>query len=83
MTAQDIYEVVKKLTGPIEPIADSVIDMEIGENLKVFIEVFDKMHTDIDDIARLYSESPYGSQKHLGQICSKHLDNMGIKNCTC
>ena len=63
MTAKDIYEVVKKLTGPIEPIADSAVDDIRQDNLEKFIEVFHKMHLDIDDIAYIHSDSPFASAK--------------------
>jgi hypothetical protein len=53
------------------------------DNLEKFIEVFHKMHLDIDDIAYIHSDSPFASAKRLGEMASKQLDDMGIKNCTC
>ena len=79
MTADTIYEVIKKLTGDITPVGDSAIDHVRLENIKTFIQVFDKMHTIIDDIAYRYMDSPRMSERSIGKICSDHPDTMGIK----
>ncbi|MFA5307573.1 MAG: hypothetical protein WC365_09050 [Candidatus Babeliales bacterium] len=80
MTAEAIYEVIKKLTGDIVPVRDSAIDHVRLENVKTFIQVFDKMHTDIDDIAYRYKDSRYASECEIGKVCSDHLDKMGIES---
>lgn len=49
LTSDTIYDVIKSLVGEIEPYADSAIDKKRKENMKVFIEIFDRMHSDIDD----------------------------------
>ena len=36
MEAEQIYEVVKTLVGPIRPVADSAIDSKRQENLEKF-----------------------------------------------
>ena len=79
MEAEIIFEVLKKLTGEVTPYADSSIDEKRLENMKVFIEVFDKMHYVIDDIAYKYKNSLYHSAKEIGVLCDKHIDSMGIK----
>ncbi|KKL20322.1 hypothetical protein LCGC14_2456560, partial [marine sediment metagenome] len=40
----DIYEVVKKLVGDIEPVGASHIDKYNFENLKVMIGLIDKLY---------------------------------------
>ena len=79
MTKETILEVIKKLTGPIEPVADAAIDNVRLMNLQLFIDVFDEMHTMIDDIAYKYTDSPYASQRSLAAECNRQLDKMGIK----
>ena len=79
MEADSIYEVLIRLTGDIKPTGESHVDIKRLENMKVFIQVFDKMHTVIDDIAWHYKESHYASERRIGMVCSDHLDTMGIK----
>lgn len=78
ITAEVVYEIVRKVSGEIYPIGDSQIDRMRAENMKLFIEVFDKMHTAIDDIAYRYKDSPRSSERVIGKLCSDHLDKMGI-----
>lgn len=73
-----ILQVVNKLIGEIEPVADSSIDNERYENLKLFIKLFDNMYSIIDDIAHKYKDSPFYSAKELGTFAQEYLDD--IKN---
>ncbi len=76
MDAQTIYNVVEKLTGSIEPVADSAIDRKRAENLKLFIEVYDKMHTQLDTVARYNRQSPYGSVKYIVKTINNYLNSL-------
>ena len=78
MKSEQIIEVLNKLIGPIEPVADSAIDSDRKKNMELYIEVFKSMHMSIDDIAYRHSESIYHSQKEIGQMAKKQLDEMGI-----
>jgi hypothetical protein len=78
MKAEQIYEVIKKLTGPIRPAVDAAMDGERLRNLETFIEVFRNMHMDIDDISYEFKDSPYGSAKKAGLVAKAQLDDMGI-----
>lgn len=78
-TAEQIYEMVNKLVGHIRPVGESNRDSKSLENIKVFIGVFEMMHTEIDDIAYKYHDSQYASEKLIGQECEKQLDSMGIE----
>ena len=79
MDANGIYEVLTKLTGKIEPIGERNADAERLENVRVFIEVFDKMHMAIDGIAYRYKDSPYASEQRIADVCIRQIDSMGIK----
>jgi hypothetical protein len=79
MTKEIVYEVITKLTGKLRPVGDSSIDEERLTNLKLFIEVFNLMHIEIDDIAYRFHDSPHASIKRIADECSKHLDSMGIE----
>lgn len=80
MTGKDIFEVVTKLTGKVEPYADSAIDAERFENMEKFIEVFREMHRVIDDVAYRYKNTPYASAKRISDLANKQLDDMGIED---
>jgi len=79
MKSEQIYEVITKLVGPIRPVGCGSRDPERHENLKKFIEVFDKMHVEIDDIAYSYSKSHESSVKKSADIANEHLNKMGIE----
>jgi len=46
----EIYDVVKKLTGEIEPVGSSHIDKERFENLKVMVSLLNEILTDLECI---------------------------------
>lgn len=79
MEAEQIYKVVKKLIGNIRPQGCSERDNESNKNLKIFIEVFSKMHRDIDNIAFDFKDSFEASVKEAANIANKHLDSMKIE----
>ena len=76
-TAEQIYELIQKLTGRIRPQGESNQDAEALKNVETFIKVFEMMHIEIDDIAYKYKDSPYASEKRIGEICDKHIKCMG------
>lgn len=80
MEAEQIYEVITKLVGLIRPAGCGSSDPERHENLKKFIEVFDKMHVEIDDIAYRCFNSHEASVKKSGKIATAHINSMGIEN---
>lgn len=73
LTKDEVYKVLTKLIGDIEPVADAAIDSERLENMTTFIEVFNRMYSHITDIANKYVSSPYGSERKAGQLCFKYL----------
>ena len=79
MEAEQIYEIVTKLVGNIRPQGCSQRVSESNKNLKTFIEVFAKMHRDIDDVAYDFKDSYEASVKEAANIANKHLDSMGIE----
>jgi len=78
MTKETVLEVISKLIGNINPVADASIDRDRIENLKLFIGVFDEMHTMIDNIAYKHKDTKYGSVKPFVEECNKQLNRMGI-----
>lgn len=80
MDSNTIYEVVKKLTGNIEPIGETQTDAIRLENLKTMTEVVNKLLTDIDDVAYHHKDSHEFSRKQAGQFAKKFLDQIGIED---
>lgn len=78
MTKETVLEVLNKIIGEIKPVADSGIDADRFENLKLFLDVFDEMHTMIDDIAYYNKDTKFGSVKPFVNECNKMLDRIGI-----
>ena len=67
MTTKTITEVLDRLIGKTDPVADSNIDRERKENLKTLIDVtnwcLDGMYS-----AASNRHSPYGSQRDVGEL---------------
>ena len=75
----DIYEVVKKLVGEIEPIGATEEDDKRFENLKIMTELIDKLLYDIDNINYRFKKSHQFSMKRAAEYASKFQDDLGIQ----
>lgn len=78
MKAEDIFEVVEKLTGKVYPVGESNADQERLANLEKFIHVFREMHIVIDDLANRYKNSQYYSERLIGETAQRQINDMGI-----
>ena len=78
ITKEIVMELLHKVIGEIRPCADSAIDGQRIGNLKLFIDVFDEMHTMIDDIPYEWKDTKYGSVQPFIKACDEQLDRMGI-----
>lgn len=67
-----IYDLVCKIIGPINPVADAAIDSKRRENLKKFDRLIQHLINDIRDIAVL-SDSEYASMKSAGKYAKSIL----------
>lgn len=74
----DIYEVVKKLVGEIEPIGETRTDEARFENLKVMTDLVDKLITDIDGMC-VYEKNHQASMKKAAKYASDFLTRLGIE----
>ena len=59
LTPRQIYEIIIAIVGPVDPVADSAIDHDRLENLRLLEEVADIMNDTILSIAS--NNSPYRS----------------------
>ena len=74
----NIYEIVKKLVGPIHPIGESNTDNDRFENLKVMTELIDQLLANVDDVAYNYENSHQDSMKRASALAIKFQNNMKI-----
>lgn len=72
----DIYEVVKKLVGEIEPIGETQTDDRRFENLKAMTWLIEKLLYDIDDIAFRFKNSHQFSMKRAAEYASDFLNEV-------
>jgi len=78
MSNIDLYEVVRKLTGNIEPVGETYADNASFENLKALTELVDRLVTDIDSVAENEGRSEFSMQR-AGKHASHFLtSNLGI-----
>lgn len=78
MDSDTVYEVVKKLVGPIGPVGATHVDGERFDNLQVMTELADKIITAIDDVACV-KNAPEHSVNKAGTFASDFLDRLGIE----
>jgi DUF1009 family protein len=71
----DVYEVAKKLLGPIEPVGETRTDDERYENLEATIEVVNKLLFDIAQVA-VNKDRVEHSMKKAGERAQKFLNEV-------
>lgn len=74
----DIYEVVKKLVGLINPVGETNIDNDRFENLKQMTDLVEKLLSDIDWL-NSYKNNHQFSMKRSAEFASDFQDSVGIK----
>lgn len=68
----ETIDIVNKLVGPITPVADSAIDSQRLENLKVYCDLTEQMCLNIYSIAK-DRNSQFFSMKEIGEHAYKFL----------
>jgi hypothetical protein len=76
----DIYEVVKKLIGPIEPVGDTNIDNERLDNLTTMTALANQLIIDIDRIGYSCENNHQYSMKKASEVAKKFMDSLGIED---
>jgi hypothetical protein len=71
----EVIDVVNKLIGPIEPVADSSIDYKRLENLRAYCSVVDKMLFEIQMVANR-RDSKFASVMTAGHFAHKFLNDI-------
>ncbi len=74
----NMYDVVNKLVGPIDPVGDSCVDHKRLENLEEMTDLVNRLLTDIDNIAMANKGRHEASMKKAGVHCDEFLTALGI-----
>lgn len=77
ITSEVIYEVVKKLTGRINPVGESNEDAERFKNLDVRIELIDMLLSDIKGVSKSFGMYE-ASVKKIGVKAKKFLEDLEV-----
>jgi len=78
MEKLDLYDIVKKLTGEINPVGEFNEDNKRFENLKVVTELVEKLIIDIDEVTIIKDRHEYSMNK-AGIFAKEFLDSLGIE----
>jgi len=73
----DIYDIVMKLTGPVNPVGDSQVDADRKVNLEVLLDLTDRLLTKIDQVADNKDRVEW-SMKQAGKMCDEWQTRRGI-----
>jgi hypothetical protein len=73
----DLYEIVKKLSGPIFPVGESNEDESRFENLKAVTVLVDRLLQGIDRVSKGKNRNEY-SIKKAGRFAASFLAEIGI-----
>ena len=79
----EIIDVVRKLTGPIEPVGNMQADDKSFENLKARLELMRQLHKEVDNLS-VHSKYPFANTSWLraGKECDKYLNWLGVSIAT-
>ena len=71
-----LYEIIKKLVGPINPVGDASVDPRRLKNLKEIIALTDSLIGDIDDMAYVNRDCKEYSIKEAVKCANKFLEQI-------
>jgi len=74
----NVYEVVKKLTGEIDPVGETHVDNKRYENLQQLTALTEQLLTDICSIENRYKNNHQYSMKRASEHCARFLDDNGV-----
>ena len=72
----EVYDVVKRLIGPIEPLGAAHTDEERFENLKAMTELVDLLLNDICVVGQ-YKNQHQASMKKAGEFADEFYGSIG------
>ena len=73
-----LFEIVLKLSGPIEPVGETHTDDARFNNLQVLLVLMRELHLEVDRIATENKNRQEFSMARAGKVCDEYLDWLGI-----
>jgi len=74
----ELYNVVTKLIGPVDPAGETNTDNERFENLKVMTDLVNRLLTDIDTVAYNNKDKKEFSKKRAADYAINFYKQIGI-----
>ncbi len=75
----NVYDIVGKLIGAIEPVGETQTDNILFENLKAMTELVEALLADINEVAWRFKNCHEHSIKKACDYARKFLDNIEIQ----
>jgi hypothetical protein len=75
MKAMTVYDIVKKLIGPIEPLGESNGDIKRFENLIAMTELIGKLLFDVDQVSNEANSDEY-SVARAGEFAKEFIEDV-------
>lgn len=76
----ELFDIVIKLTGPVEPVGETHTDNERFENLKKLLELMRELHMKVDGMTTSDSARGEFSIRRSGLECHEYLNWLGSRN---
>ena len=74
----DVYDIVLRLVGPVNPVGETNTDNDRFENLKELVVTTSLLLTKIEEVALQNSDRGEFSMKRAGLHCSEFLNRIGF-----
>lgn len=74
----ELIDIVRKLTGVIDPVGETHTDDRRYENLKVRLALMRELHREVAEIAEYHKDRQEFSMSRAGKECDQYLDWLGI-----
>lgn len=74
----ELFDVVMKLTGSIEPVGETHTDDKRFVNLQVLLKLMRELHIEVERVATENKERQEFSMARAGKECDEYLDWLGI-----
>lgn len=78
MNTDEVMKVLDKLIGPIEPVGSEAIDADRVENMKIYCEILERMHTRVNNIVFRCRDCNLESVKKITDIVNNSLNNISV-----
>ena len=74
----EMYDVVRKLVGAIEPVGETTADERRFDNIKELTELVERLLSDINEVAWRYRNNHQYSMKRASRYAQDFIDNLDV-----